>query len=88
MEGTIKMEGGSEKPLEISKLKMSIKEGVGFVYSPARFLEDMMAMMGAPVRARTWASPRKGACPLPSHRSPETWGTWHCGVWKRKWERV
>ena len=83
MEGTIKMEGGSEKPLEISKLKMSIKEGVGFVYSPARFPEDMMAMMGAPGQV-----PRKGAHPLPSRRSPETWGTWHCGVWKRKWERV
>ena len=59
MEGTIKMEGGREKPLEISKLKKSIKEGVGFVYSPARFPEDMMAMMGAPVWARTWASSRK-----------------------------
>ena len=36
-----------------------IKQGVGFVYPPARFPEDTMALTGVPVWAWIWARPRE-----------------------------
>ena len=41
------------------KGKEMIKQGMGFVYSPTRVPEDMMAMTEVPVWAWIWASPRK-----------------------------
>lgn len=48
-----------EKSLETCKLGKSNNEVVGFVYPPARFPADKMAMMGVRVRAWIWARPQK-----------------------------